>query len=145
MQLVSLQKLQKLVGPDWRILKALVRSLGLALGQWEPLKNFTKQRDSDRGSDCEDGAGPAERQWGWGETHRDFRDVWEGGSAGLLDGLTGEGQRLWDDILVSVCGCWSQGRTLVVWGPRKSLTLSDEHSRLHTPPQTHTCFVVTCG
>lgn len=57
MQLVSLQKLQKLVGPDWRILKALVRSLGLALGQWEPLKNFTKQRDSDRGSDCEDGAG----------------------------------------------------------------------------------------
>lgn len=61
---VSLQKLQKLVGPEWRILKALGRSLGLALGQWEALKNFTKQRDSDRGPDCEDGAGPAGRQWG---------------------------------------------------------------------------------
>lgn len=87
---VAAVKLQKLVGPEWRILKALERRLRLTLGQWEPLKNFTQQQDSDRGSDWEDGAGPAGRQW-WGEKHRDFRDVWEVGSARLPDGLTGEG------------------------------------------------------
>lgn len=64
MRSVSLQELQKLVGPDWRILKAPGEELRACLGQWEALKNFTKQRDSDRGPDCEDGAGPAGRQWG---------------------------------------------------------------------------------
>ena len=82
-------KLQKLVGPYWRILKALERSLRLALEPWEPVKNFTQQQDLDRGSDQEDGAGPAGRQWRGGD--RDFRDVWGGGSAGLPGGLTGEG------------------------------------------------------
>lgn len=42
------------------------RSLGLALGQWEALKNFTNERDSDRGPDCEDGAGPAGSSGGRG-------------------------------------------------------------------------------
>ena len=55
----------------------------------EPVKNFTQQQDLDRGSDQEDGAGPAGRQWRGGD--RDFRDVWGGGSAGLPGGLTGEG------------------------------------------------------
>lgn len=86
---VAAAKLQKLVGPHWRILKALERSLRLALRRWEPVKNFTQQQDPDRGSDREDGAGPAGRQW-WGGD-RGFRDVWGGGSAGLPDGLIGEG------------------------------------------------------
>lgn len=64
---VAAAKLQKLVGPHWRILKALERSLRLALRRWEPVKNFTQQQDPDRGSDREDGAGPAGRQW-WEET-----------------------------------------------------------------------------